>query len=190
MNKIEIKHQLINEDFFIPNWEVKHLFLGTFNPEGGAKVKYFYGRSRNRTWDILSEIFKKDLNPNNQDFIKTIESLGIACMDIIRIVRINESEKQYVLGKGYSDSKIINNKTEREYNTDNILKLINNNYGINLYSTWGNGPILSDWKNEISKISEACKIKSLVSPSMVARVPVGTEKFKFMLKNWSKSIIL
>ena len=28
-----INHQFINEPFFLPDWEVKHLLIGTFNPD-------------------------------------------------------------------------------------------------------------------------------------------------------------
>lgn len=45
-----INHQFINEPFFLPNWEVKHLLIGTFNPEkiseGGVSVNYYYGRQK------------------------------------------------------------------------------------------------------------------------------------------------
>ncbi len=39
-----ICHQLYSETYYVPNWPIKHLFLGTFNPEGGEKVPYYYGR--------------------------------------------------------------------------------------------------------------------------------------------------
>ena len=29
-----INHQFSSESFYIPTWEVQHLFVGTFNPEG------------------------------------------------------------------------------------------------------------------------------------------------------------
>ena len=55
----EILHQFSDKDFYIPKWKIKHLFIGTFNPKGGEKVKYYYGRETNKTWKILSEIFKE-----------------------------------------------------------------------------------------------------------------------------------
>ena len=189
MKQIEIKHQLIDEALFIPKWPVKHLFLGTFNPEGGDKVTYFYGRARNKTWTLLSNIFKQDLDPNDSDFFSKIEKLGIACMDVIESVTIDDSEKDYVLGKGYSDAKIINNKTERKYNTDKIIEVLKNNTIIKIYSTWGTGPSLAEWKKEISKISKTHQIISLVSPSMVAKVPSGSDKYQFMLNDWNVKIL-
>lgn len=32
---MEIKHHFYNRDFYSPNWEIKFLFIGTFNPSGG-----------------------------------------------------------------------------------------------------------------------------------------------------------
>jgi len=40
---MKINHQLLEKDFFIPNWDCKTIVLGTFNPEGGEPVNYFYG---------------------------------------------------------------------------------------------------------------------------------------------------
>lgn len=34
MNKI-VKYQFNAEDFFLPSWEIKYLFLVTFNPNEG-----------------------------------------------------------------------------------------------------------------------------------------------------------
>ncbi|WP_289060370.1 hypothetical protein [uncultured Zobellia sp.] len=59
----KINHQFLNMPFYTPDWEISHLFLGTFNPEGGDNVNYFYGRSKNKTWKLLSEIFNEDFNP-------------------------------------------------------------------------------------------------------------------------------
>lgn len=69
----KINHQFLNGEFFIPNWEISHLFLGTFNPDGGDKVNYFYGRKKNQTWRLLSEIFEDDFNP--EDFDSFLEKL-------------------------------------------------------------------------------------------------------------------
>ncbi len=67
----------------MPDWEVKYLLLGTFNPEGGEMVNYFYGRQRNQTWCLLSEIFGEELNPNLPDFLSKLKKHKIASMDII-----------------------------------------------------------------------------------------------------------
>lgn len=40
-------HQFYDNDFFIPSWDIKYFFLGTFNPNKGKKVNYFYSRKTN-----------------------------------------------------------------------------------------------------------------------------------------------
>ena len=184
MEKI-VKHQFINKDFSNPNWKIKHLFLGTFNPEGGEKVNYYYGRVKNQTWKLLSDIFKVELNVNNKNFLVEIEKNGIACMDIINSVTIQSEDLNFVLGKGYSDKKIINGRVKREYNTVLIKEIIEKNPGIKIYSTWGLGSTVPDWVAEINKIPNIIR---LVSPSMAARVPKGIKKYIFMKTDWESKI--
>lgn len=180
-----IHHQLLNKPFFTPNWVVRHLFIGTFNPHGGEVVSYFYGRPKNQTWKLLSEIFGVIFDPNTDDFFELIQKHHIACMDMIRSVDAPEADVENIIGRGYSDSKIINGKVQREYNTSQILTVIQNNPGIKVYSTWGKGPTLKEWTSEVAKIPGRIH---LVSPSMVARVPAGVEKFDYMLRDWKSKI--
>lgn len=187
---MKIQHQLLDLNIFTPEWNVKHLFLGTFNPKGGDSVNYFYGRSRNQTWPTLSKIFKTELNPNNPDFFEKIKTLQIACMDMISSVEASEHLLSQILGNGYSDSKIINGYTKREYNTNNIINIIKKNNGVNVYSTWGAGANLKEWKSEIMKINQVKQITPLASPSLVARVPLGTNKIDYIFQNWENSIKL
>jgi hypothetical protein len=73
-----MKHQFYTKDFFIPSWDIKYLFLGTFNPNEGEKVNYFYTRKTNLLWPILSKIF-------NQLLIKTpvFNFIQLGEMDLI-----------------------------------------------------------------------------------------------------------
>ena len=180
-----MKHQFYKNDFFIPSWDIKFLFLGTFNPKEGEKVNYFYSRKTNLLWPTLSKIFQDEFNPNNLDFFEKLKSHKIACMDLISSVDIKDADKKYIIGKGYSDSKIINNSIKRVYNTENIISVINKNDDVQLYSTWGNGSNLKDWKNEIKKLP---LITKLVSPSRAARVPKGEKKELFIFNNWQNNI--
>jgi len=41
-------------------------------------------------------------------------------MDLILSIDFKNVDKEYIIGKGYSDSKIINNSVKRVYNTENI----------------------------------------------------------------------
>ena len=192
MEKKLIKHQLSNKEFYLtPNWKINHLFIGTFNPEGGENVNYFYGRSRNKTWELISEIFKTELNPTNLDFFDKIKDLGIACVDMIASIKKSDNsmfstiEDADIFGKGYTDSILFKKKYSLEFNTEQINELISKNSNIKAYSTWGNGPSHKNWKTEISKIKFT---NNLVSPSMAARVPKGEKKIDYMLNDWKSKI--
>lgn len=180
-----MEHQFYDKDFFIPTWNIKYLFLGTFNPNQGEKVNYFYSRKTNLLWPTLSKLFKDELNPNNSVFFEKLKSHKIACMDLIVSIDIKNADKKYIIGKGYSDSKIINNSVKRIYNTENIISVIDKNPDVQLYSTWGNGSNLKDWKNEIKRLPPITK---LVSPSRAARVPKGENKEHFIFDNWKNNI--
>jgi len=181
----KMKHQFYDRDFFIPTWDINYLFLGTFNPNKGEKVNYFYSRKTNLLWPTLSKIFNDELNPEKFDFFEKLKFHKIACMDLVSSIDIKDVDKKYIIGKGYSDSKIINNSVKRVYNTENIISVINKNPDVQLYSTWGNGSNLNDWKNEIKKLP---LITKLVSPSRAARVPKGEKKEHFIFDNWKNNI--
>jgi hypothetical protein len=180
-------HQFSNETFYLPNWKIKHLFIGTFNPKGGEKVNYYYGRDKNQTWKLLSEIFEENLNPNNDDFFHLLKKHGIACMDLIHSVEFEISKKEFITGKGYSDTKIINNSVKRIYNTANILSTIENNLGVQTYSTWGKGSKIKNWVFEVNKIPN---LINLASPSFAAKVEKGVEKYPYMFNDWNSKIDL
>lgn len=182
-----ITHQFSESAFYVPEWDIKHLFIGTFNPSGGEEVNYHYGRSRNQAWPTLSLIFNCNLSPaSKEEFFPLLRKHGIACMDLIDEVQCPIDKIDNVLGKGYSDSQIICGAVHRNYNTSNIIKVIERNPGINVYSTWGEGPKLKEWRNETSKLGDIVK---LVSPSLAARVPKGTSKIPYILNDWKEKII-
>ena len=87
-----INHQFINEPFFLPDWEVKHLLIGTFNPEkiseGGVSVNYYYGRQKNQTWKLLSNIFCCDLNPNSEDFFFSDHSKASLQQSFVSLLKL------------------------------------------------------------------------------------------------------
>jgi hypothetical protein len=182
----KIQHQFYEEAFYEPTWEIKHLLLGTFNPLGGEKVNYYFGRSKNQTWPTLSLIFNCLFTPaNSGDFIKLIKAKQIACLDLIDEIEVPDSLLQSVFGKGYKDSVIINNTVIRKYNTARIEHIIKKNPGVHIYSTWGKGPSLLDWTSEVSKLG---KLVNLVSPSLAARVPKGTRKIPYIINDWKGKI--
>ena len=180
-----INHQLKETDYYIPNWDIKHLFVGTFNPEGGERVEYYYGRPKNQTWKLISEIFSDKFDPTSKDFFKLLKKHKIGCVDMIDKVIASEEMIDSIIGEGYQDSKIINTSVIRIYNTDKIIDIINKNTGIKVYSTWGKGSDLKEWRNEKEKLGE---IIPLASPSMAAKVPKGEKKFNYMLSDWKSKI--
>lgn len=182
-----IKHQFSTTNFYIPKWRIKYLFIGTFNPESGEKVPYYYSRSKNKTWELLSKIFRVNFSPNNQEFLSQIQLHGIACMDLIDEIVAPRDKLNEISGEGYKDSAIINKNITRKYNTRLINNIIKKNCGCKVYSTWGKGPTLKEWKDEVSKLGTMI---SLVSPSMAAKVPKGKEKFIYMLNDWKLKILL
>jgi hypothetical protein len=179
-----IQHQLSSTNqHYIPTWEINYLLVGTFNPSGGEHVNYYYGRKTNMTWKLFSTIFGEEINPNNSNFIKLLKKHKIGCVDLITSVTCDESFRPYIIGKSYKDSKIINKKVEREYNTAIINQLSKTNPNLKIFSTWGKGPNLKEWRLEVEKI----KINSsLLSPSKAARVPKGVNKFEYVLSDWKE----
>jgi len=90
-----------------------------------------------------------------------------------------------IIGKGYKDTEIINGSVERLYNTVAIKEIIEKNENIKVYTTWGNGSNLKEWRDETAKLGGIIKLKS---PSLAAAVPKGSIKFDYMLDDWSGKI--
>ena len=160
----EIRHQFEAEDWFFPNWELKVLLVGTFNPSGGESVHYFYGRGRNHMWSIVSHCIGKDLHPNQGvEFFNTIRELGIGCMDLLRSVSVPKEGEGKVLGKGYADSNLFKGANHRTYMTDEILAVIERNAGVCVLPTWGKGS--SFLKRDWDQIGRLPDLPVLPSPS-------------------------
>ena len=87
--------------------------------------------------------------------------------------------------KGFKDSNIINSTVERIYNTQSILSIIENNDKIKVYSTWGKGPKLKEWREEVQKLP---MIINLPSPSPAARVEKGLPKLDHVKKKWEELV--
>ncbi len=182
-----INHQFSSDSFYIPTWEVRHLFVGTFNPTGGALVPYYYRREKNQLWHLLSVIFGAELNPSSGNFWELLRRHKIACVDMIHSVTASEERIDAIIGKGYKDGTIINRGVGRTYNTSSIIQLVANNPGIQVYSTWGKGSSLKEWRDEVKQLGP---VIPLVSPSLAARVPKGEAKLNYMLSDWRYKMVL
>jgi G:T/U-mismatch repair DNA glycosylase len=123
------KHRFVNE--LIPNWEIQHLLIGTFNPSwnenNAVQADYFYGRIRNNFWCILPKVFggnnlKYENLATKLQYLKT-KKIGIT--DLISNIQ-NADDKNVNdiknLTKGFSYNVL--NKYQLEFETENIKKLI------------------------------------------------------------------
>lgn len=174
-----ITHQLPNN---LPDYPVKILLLGTFNPECGAPVKIHYGRPRNLTWHLLSRILNENFDPTSDSIHEKIKQHGIACLDIIQSVEVEESAVQNICGNGYADSKLFANSVKRNYlNIEELNAFIEKTEGICVFSTWGKG---SSFKKESwDFVRKIRNLQPLLSPSMAARVGIET-----IFNNWKACI--
>ena len=134
-NYMQINHQLLSKEYFIPNWECNTLFLGTFNPAGGEEVNYFYGRNSNNFWKAISRLFNKQedghfhnlMVSNFCEFIQFMKDNKFGCVDIIRSVVVNVDCEENITGKGYSDQNLFNmTHVARNYNFEEIENYIIN----------------------------------------------------------------
>lgn len=160
-------HQLKNNILYLPNWEVDYLFIGTFNPSGGEKVPYYYGRKKNRFWKLLSEVFKIELEPYDDSFFEKLKSLKMGCMDLIDSISCPEEYEDRVLGKGYSDNVLFLSNVKKDYNTENILDIISKNKLRKVFFTNSGGSLRKEQKLELEKIQRVCDVVYLCSPSPV-----------------------
>jgi len=182
--KRTISHQLPNK---VPDYPVKILLLGTFNPERGAPVKIHYGRPRNQTWYLLGRILNENFDPTSDSIHDKVKQHGIACLDIIQSVEVEDNAVQNICGNGYADSKLFANSVQRNYvNLEELIAFIDKNEGICVFSTWGKGSSLS--KDARDYIKNIHSLRSLVSPSLAARVPKGEKKLEYMLRKWTHCI--
>ena len=76
-------HQFKNKHFYFPHHKINFLFIGTFNPEFGEKVPYYYGRKTNYFWRIMSIIFQNKINPYDENFFNLLTKYKIGCIDIV-----------------------------------------------------------------------------------------------------------
>lgn len=178
------EHQFKKKEFYLPKWEVEFLFIGTFNPSGGEKVPYYYGRKKNKFWKLLSEVFKTELDPNDRLFFENLKSLKVGCIDLIDSISYPEEYEDRVLGKGYSDNVLFLSNVKKDYNTENILDIISNHKLRKVFFTNSGGSLRKEQKLELEKIQRICDVVYLCSPS-----PVNPNRDK-CLNDYKQKIIL
>ena len=119
------------ENQLIPNWEIEHLFIGTFNPSwnlnNAVQADYFYGRIRNNFWCILPIVFGGDnlKYENLEAKLNYIQANKIGITDLIKQVINADIENPHdVLNLTTRFSDNVLNNYELEFNNEAIKKLI------------------------------------------------------------------
>jgi hypothetical protein len=163
-----VSHLFWETNKFIPQWDVKYLFLGTFNPSCGGNVHldYYYRRPSNGFWKILKEYF----DPQNRYPIDTFNNLRtfmvdkkVGCIDIISSVDFPDSLQEEICGNGYEDSKLFRVKGfTRTYTYQSIQDFILNQNGKPcVFSTWGvrNNP--NEFSEKLFTFQEFCRVNEI-----------------------------
>lgn len=164
------KHQFYNRDFFTPKWDVKYLFIGTFNPQGGKEVPYFYGRIKNKFWKKVGVIFNDDFNPNDGDFFQKLKKYKIACMDFIEEIEYQELLDKDIVGNGYKDSKLFLKSVKKTYSKDKIIRTIKENNLTKVFFTRKPSGFRKQQKKIMDEISTYAEVIYLSSPSPMAKI--------------------
>lgn len=182
----------------IPQWEIKYLFIGTFNPSWNPRdpknpeAVYFYGRNRNNFWAIIPNIFGgRSLKGMSKDvLVEYTKSKKIGITDIINsVINADATSSTDVdnLTKGFSDAVL--NKYDLEFSTDLIIELIEKNKstleGVYFTRSTSNG-INKIWK-EWLKIEKLCIEYSIKSAALItpANYKGGVERKTII---WEKFI--
>lgn len=130
---VQVPHQLLDNQHFSPGWSCRALVLGTFNPSGGARVNYFYGRYGHPFWEVISGLcgksdkkyFHHAIADGADSHVHLMREKKFGCMDIIRGVRTSSENLSRIQGEGYSDQNLFNvGRVQRQYNFDQILAFI------------------------------------------------------------------
>lgn len=191
------KHRF-QEDLY-PEQELKHLFIGTFNPEWnnlkGNNANWFYGRHTNSFWNIMPSVFghpnmntaKHRQNPNiwKQYCIEN----GIGLTDIIESINDADQELHFNEIISFLDDKL--EKFQKVQLTD-IPRIIRANSkslcGVYLtryaHGLIPNGIFFNRW-TEIQNLCNELGIyhSSLVTPSNGYMMPVQEK-----IRHWQKDI--
>lgn len=160
-SKNNIEHQFINTNFFFPDWKVKTLVLGTFNPNCGEKTDYFYGRCQNNFWRTMEDLYQLDFMwfQNNfqrkQEFMKKHE---FGCTDVIKSIwKSDLVEIKEICGAGYSDSILFTaKKCTLSYNFEEIKSFIKKNNVEKLIHTWGKRESPLNFRKHINELKIFC----------------------------------
>jgi hypothetical protein len=162
---MNIKHQFIDSDFFLPNWDIDTLVLGTFNPNCGKKTDYFYGRNSNLFWRAIESICDKapsSLQDNYSAKNELMVLFKFGCSDIISSVEFNESVRDKICGKGYSDSILFTLKyVAPVYEFEKIKNYLIQHNILKVINTWGKRKSPKNFLLQINDLELFCQANQI-----------------------------
>ena len=177
---MHINHQFLNQEFFLPNWKIETLVLGTFNPKCGEITDYYYGRNRNRFWRAMENITGNENYYYQNSFERKkllMEKYKFGCTDIIKSVVINENFAHRICGNGYSDSSLFTlREVTANYQFTEIKDYLITEKVKKVINTWGTRNNPNIFVNQINDLEIFCQqhgiifIRNCPSPSPRARI--------------------
>lgn len=191
-----INHQLLDKSFFIPKWDCKTLVLGTFNPDGGDCINYFYGRKSNYFWKAISAIDNKNelfyytlITNNRNDYFELMKNRKFGCTDVIKMIECPNEVIGNVNGRGYNDQVLFNGQIIRHYNFDDIKNYIVTHSQktvkvTKIINTVGNRfdlPTPLEFSDHLSDFIKFCKINNIefISSPSASAYAVKTHRTDF-----------
>ena len=167
------EHRFLNE--LIPDWEIEHLFIGTFNPSwnknNSIQSNYFYGRIRNNFWCILPQVFggnnlKNEKLETKYDYIN-LKKIGITDL-ITKVVNAEIENPEDVLKLTTKFSDQVLNSYQLEFNTSNIKELILRHKKTlkGVYLTRSTLSGISQIANNWNEIENFCKQNSIYTAKL------------------------
>ena len=148
-----VNHRFLDHEI---NPETETLIIGTFNPETeGNPADFFYGRSRNFLWRLLSTAYQeKDLKDASiNEKLTFIKSRKIDFIDLISNIEVTEGQESNYYD-GYIDGKV------KEW--QNILKEIDRLKNIKrVCFTRKTFSDIPNMKSKIEEIKKHCEYKGI-----------------------------
>jgi hypothetical protein len=162
---MKINHQFLDKKYFFPNWKIKTLFIGTFNPECGETLDYYYRRKHNGFWSILNKYNSPKMCLTKlqfDDLKKFMVENKFGCVDVIKSISFLDENKENICGKGYSDSNLFTVKGyNREYNFEEIKTYVKLNKVQYVFSTWGKRCKPKEFRMKIEDFQNFCSINGI-----------------------------
>jgi hypothetical protein len=190
--KIE-NHQFVNKPLiYFPSWKVNKIFLGTFNPENGTKVDYYYCREKNKFWNILLEKYNNKIIKNDFSSLKQFMIQNkFGCIDVIKSITYPESFESKIKNN-YFDKNLFRVKGgfERIYIYERIQKyIIENNVKV-VFTTWGKGKLNKEFEILNNHFRQFCNLYNIefINLESCSFINSNFKGFDFIKTEWYRKI--